>query len=150
MKTIILLISASLLAGCATSRPDGLGVTEGRLAPCPDAPRCVSSQAPIPDVAHYVPAYRYIKPPAETWAALEQAVRELPRTTIIESQSEYLHAEVQTALLGFVDDLEFYLDRTENEIDVRSSARVGYFDGDTNRNRVEAIRAQLQQAGVVR
>lgn len=146
----VLWLGLVLLTGCATQRPDGLGITEGRFTPCPAAPRCVSSQADFSDVAHYITSYRYIKPAQASWAALEQVVRELPRTTLITVEPTYLHAEVQSALLGFVDDLEFALDSADNEIEVRSSARVGYFDGDVNRNRVEMIRERLQQVGVVR
>ena len=45
-----------------------------------------------------------------------------------------------SARFRFVDDLEFYLDRLEKKIHVRSASRVGKYDFGANRRRVEAIR----------
>ena len=144
------LLAASLLSACASPRPSGLGVNDGQLAPCPSEPRCVSSQAPIPDTRHNIGDFIIIAKPDDAWTKLEEIVTAMPRTQIIESQADYLYAEVTTPTLGFVDDLEFYYDRADNTVQVRSSARIGYFDGGLNRNRVERIRRELRQVGVVR
>ena len=42
--------------------------------------------------------------------------------------------------MRFKDDLEFVLLPGASSIEVRSSARIGYYDMKVNRNRVEAIR----------
>ena len=34
-----------LMVGCSGTRPSNLGVNEGRLAPCPNSPNCVSTQS---------------------------------------------------------------------------------------------------------
>jgi uncharacterized protein (DUF1499 family) len=67
----------------------------------------------------------------------------MPRTTIIESTDSYLYAEFASQLLGFVDDVEFYLDPAESVIQVRSASRLGQSDLGVNRQRVEAIRQEL-------
>ena len=47
--------------------------------------------------------------------------------------------------MGFVDDVEFFLDENANVIHVRSASRLGNSDLGTNRKRVEAIRAKLKE-----
>ena len=75
---------------------------------------------------------------------------DLPRTKIITSTDDYLHAECSSAVFGFVDDLELHLRRGENLIAVRSAARLGHGDFGVNRKRVEQLRALLLRQGVVR
>jgi len=45
--------------------------------------------------------------------------------------------------MGFVDDVEFYLDQQNSVIQVRSASRLGESDLGVNRKRIETIRAQL-------
>ena len=60
--------------------------------------------------------------------------------------SDYLYAEYASRLLGFVDDVEFYLPAGAQIIHVRSASRLGYSDLGVNRKRIEAVRARLAQA----
>ena len=60
-----------------------------------------------------------------------------------------MHAESTSALMGYVDDLELALGAAGDRIEVRSASRIGYGDGGVNRERVEALRAALVNAGVV-
>lgn len=78
------------------------------------------------------------------------SVSELPRTTIVTQTDNYLHAECQSALFGFVDDLELHLKAANAVIDVRSASRLGYSDLGVNRRRVEDLRSQLIKRGIVR
>jgi uncharacterized protein (DUF1499 family) len=47
--------------------------------------------------------------------------------------------------MGFVDDVEFYLDADAKVIHVRSASRLGQSDLGVNRKRIETIRAKLQE-----
>jgi Protein of unknown function (DUF1499) len=47
--------------------------------------------------------------------------------------------------MGFVDDVEFWLDRTANVVHVRSASRLGKSDLGVNRKRVEQIRTKLAE-----
>ena len=47
--------------------------------------------------------------------------------------------------MGYVDDVEFLVNPTENVIDVRSASRLGQSDLGVNRQRIEQIRKLLQQ-----
>ena len=120
----------------AGKRPTNLGINSGKLAPCPDTPNCVSSQSD--DSEHS------IKPlPFVAIAEIKKVVENMERTTIIEENENYLYAEFKSKLMGFVDDVEFYLDPQEELIHVRSASRIGESDLGANRRRVERIREQF-------
>ena len=133
---------------CAGTRPSHLGIKDSRLAACPAKPNCVSSDAA--DAPHAVAPFELLKPAGESWRSAQAAVAGMPRTTIITSTENYLHAECRSALFGFVDDLELHLRPAENVIAVRSAARLGYSDLGVNRRRVESLRRMLQESGAVR
>ena len=126
----------------AGDRPTNLGVKEGKLAPCPSSPNCVVSQG-NGDAEHAIAPLAYSGDPAQAIANLTAIVKAMPRTTIIESTDRYLYAEFASKLMGFVDDVEFYLDPAESVIQVRSASRLGESDLGVNRQRVEAIRQEL-------
>ena len=119
------------------TRPNNLGVNNGKLTPCPGTPNCVNSQSndtqskinPLPPVSI---------------SELKKIVDSMERTTIVESSDNYLYAEFKSKLMGYVDDVEFYLDDQKNVIHVRSASRLGKSDLDVNRKRIEEIRSKLK------
>jgi uncharacterized protein (DUF1499 family) len=126
------------------SRPKNLGVKQGKLADCPASPNCVCSQVSPTDPVHRINplALGKIKP-NQAIAKLTAIVRSLPRTQIIESTPNYLYVEFTSALMGYVDDVEFYVDRTAGVVQVRSASRLGQSDLGANRQRIELIRARF-------
>jgi len=141
-------VAASLaaLCACAGAQPVALGIRYDRLAPCPTAPNCVSSDSLDP--SHRVPPLELHLPPDEAWPAACEAVASLPNTRIVKVDEVYLHAEA-TRALDVVDDLELHLQADRGRIAVRSGARSGYTDLGANRRRVEQLRADLVHRGVV-
>lgn len=127
----------------AGKRPNNLGVNSGKLAACPNSPNCVSSQSS--DVDHSIAPLTYSSTPEQAIAKLKSVIQSLPRTKIITESNDYLYAEFKSALMGFVDDVEFYLDRKANVIQVRSASRLGQSDLGVNRKRIETIRAKLAE-----
>ena len=125
------------------TRPNNLGVKDGRFAPCKPTPNCVSSQADPADREHYIAAIAFR---GDAIAAVRKAVESLPRTTVISATSNYLYAEFRSKLLGYVDDVEFFYDG--NAIQVRSASRLGRRDFSVNRNRVEQLRALLSRQAI--
>ncbi|MCX7149240.1 MAG: DUF1499 domain-containing protein [Rhodocyclales bacterium] len=125
----------------AGKRPTDLGVHEGRLKPAPPTPNCVNSQS--------TGGYSAIAPFAHAGdsklalARLHAVVAAMPAAKIIDSRADYFYAEFASRWLGFVDDVEFYLDEKAAIIHVRSASRLGRKDFGVNRQRVEAIRAAL-------
>jgi len=119
-------------------RPDNLGVTNGRLAPCRRTPNCVSSQADPSNREHYIAPIPFR---GDAMAAVRRAVAAMPRAKVISEKENYLYAEFRSKLLGYVDDVEFFYDGAA--IQVRSASRLGRRDFNVNRNRVEQLRAMI-------
>ncbi|MDP5337065.1 MAG: DUF1499 domain-containing protein [Nodularia sp. (in: cyanobacteria)] len=126
----------------AGKRPSNLGVNNGKLASCPNSPNCVSSQDRDPQ--HIISPLTFNSHSQDAIAHLKQIIQSLPRTKIITETEDYLYAEFKSALMGFVDDVEFYLDRPANVIQVRSASRLGQSDLGVNRQRIETIRAKFK------
>ncbi len=130
-----LLAFIPFLSACAGEPPQNIGLINGRLAPCPESPNCVSSFAT--DETHR------IEPLTATLADVEQVLRGLDEANIIEVADGYLYAEFTSRIMGFVDDVEFQADPASGLINVRSASRLGYGDFGANRSRIESIRASL-------
>lgn len=129
-----------LFSGCSGTRPSNLGVKDNRLSPCPSSPNCVSSQSD--DEKHKIDPIRFTSTPAEAMDKLKKVVQGMERTKGVRETQDYLHVEFRT-LLGFVDDVEFYLDGSQKVIHLRSASRVGYWDLGVNRKRMESIRTEF-------
>ena len=121
------------------TRPDNLGVKNGRLAPCKPTPNCVSSQADPVDQEHYIAPIAY----SGTMQELRRAVESMTRATVIREEGNYLYAEYKSALLGYVDDVELWLDDKARLVHVRSASRLGRSDFGVNRKRIEELRTLI-------
>lgn len=120
-------------------RPKNLGVIGGRLSPCRSTPNCVSSQADPTDKEHYIAPIPF---QGDAIAAVRKAVESMPRSRVISADSHYLYAEFRSALLHYVDDVEFHYDG--KVIHVRSASRLGRRDFGVNRTRVEELRRRIR------
>ena len=127
------------------TRPDNLGVKDGKLAACPKSPNCVSSQSSSSDTIHFIEPLKYSSTPEKAVADLKAVIEAEERTKIITESQDYLYAEFKSALMGYVDDVEFYLESSSNTIHVRSASRLGQSDLGVNRKRVETIRTKFTQ-----
>jgi uncharacterized protein (DUF1499 family) len=136
-----------LLNGCGGSRKAAqVGLIAGLLRPCPGSPNCVSSAA-TDDKQRVEPLQLLVAPP-EAWETVKQTIPALARTQIVSVTANYIHAECRSAVFGFIDDLELHLQADQQQIAVRSVARLGYYDFGVNRQRVEELRRKLLAAGV--
>jgi len=132
----------ALFSGCAGTPPDDLGIHNGHLKNCPDSPNCVSSQSPANDERHTIAPLTYSATQQHAHAALISLLNEWPRVTLVEQHDDYIRCEFTSALMGFVDDVEFYFS-APGRIDVRSASRLGHSDLGVNRKRIEAIREKF-------
>jgi uncharacterized protein (DUF1499 family) len=137
LAVVGLLVTLSLLA----QRPTNLGVADGKLAPCPDTPNCVCSQAT--DAAHAMPPWKYTCPDVLVMPALKKIVAESPRTQIVTEKEDYLYVEFTSLLFRFVDDVEFSIDKENKLIHFRSASRAGKGDLGVNRKRMEELRRKF-------
>ena len=123
-------------------RPSNLGVKSGQLNGCPTSPNCVSSQSS--DAGHKIEPLTYDSTEEKAIAQLKEIIEAIDNAKIIEINDNYLYVEFTSKLMGFVDDVEFYLDTTAAVIQVRSASRLGQSDLGVNRQRIEAIRTLMQ------
>ncbi len=122
------------------TRPDNLGVKNGRFAPCKPTPNCVSSQAEPSDREHYIEPIAF----RGAMAKLRAVVESTARAKVIEQNGSYLYAEYTSALMGYVDDVELFYDESAGLVHVRSASRLGRSDFGVNRKRVEELRQRLK------
>ncbi len=142
-----LLLPVFVLSIACASNAVTTGLVNDRFAPCPDSPNCVSSDAT--DKQHRVEPYRLKAAARDAWHGLQNVVAAEERIRLVEVNDSYLHIEVHSAVMRFVDDTEFNLRANEGIIAVRSAARTGRNDRGVNRERVERIREALQARGLV-
>ena len=125
---------------CAGKPPANIGVTNGRLAPCPDSPNCVSSQSD--DKKHTIAPLVYNGGKTAAKETLTQVVTSMAGSRVITDEEDYLYVEFKSRVMGFVDDVEFYFP-DESIIHVRSASRMGYSDLGVNRKRIETIQQRF-------
>ncbi|MEJ2200635.1 MAG: DUF1499 domain-containing protein [Desulfuromonadaceae bacterium] len=130
-----------LLTGCTASSGE-LGLTAGVLAPCPPSPNCVCSEDP--EAAGYVAPLIFSGEPAAAWTEIQSCINALGGE-VRKVEENYLWATFESDLFHFVDDLELRLSAAKQRIQVRSAARVGYWDLGVNADRVEALRKMFAQ-----
>lgn len=153
----LMLLALALAAGLVVSGqvgllagkvPTNLGVTGGRLSPPAKTPNSVSSQAtlypdhPQKDYANIAP-FSYSGDGGVAMARLASLLEKSERTVIVTRRPDYIYAQCSTAWLKFTDDVEFWLDRQNNVIQMRSASRLGRSDFGVNRARLEALRARF-------
>lgn len=145
----IVVLSLITLAGLivmsmTAARPSHLGARNGKLAPIPDSPNCVSTMTETEKSSYVIDPIDVSsmdQPLVKLKAAIESAI---PRAKLVTEDENYLHYEFTSLIFRFVDDGEFLLNDEGKVIDFRSSSRVGYSDMGANRKRMEKIRTAMQ------
>jgi uncharacterized protein (DUF1499 family) len=149
MKKISLLIPILLLiSACSSTAPKQLTLSPQGFSECPVSPNCVSSDTQ--DELHTIAPFELTVPADQAWAEIKAAVMQLSRTHVISEEDGYLHAESRSLIFRFVDDLQLQLREQEGIIAVYSASRVGHSDFGVNRQRIEELRQQLIQRGIIK
>ena len=130
------------LTACKSTKPETIGLQNGKLAQCPDKPNCVLSQDADP--GHAIEPLAFTGTAAEAQAAMQKVVAGYEGETaqVVKAEGNYMHITFTTSLMKYVDDLELLI-VPGAIIHVRSASRVGHSDLGANKKRVEAIRAAL-------
>jgi uncharacterized protein (DUF1499 family) len=150
---VVALLLAARFGAFAGRMPADLGVREGKLKPPARTPNSVTSQAdlwpeaPQKDYARIAPLPLVEGDAKATIARIAAVVEDLPGARIVEQRDDYLYAQFTTALMRYVDDVEFWVDPAAGVVQVRSASRLGSKDFGVNRARIESIRARLAAAG---
>ena len=122
MKNLFILFL--LLYGLFT--PSSAIASHIELKPCIQVSHCVREEL---DVERIDSPYEKVK----------TIVENTPRTIIVESDGDYLHAEVTSRIMKYVDDLEISFLPEKNNLLIRSESRVGEGDFGVNRKRVDLL-----------
>ena len=132
------------VSGCYGNSYENLGLINSLLKPCPKSPNCVSSQSSVQE--NQIDPISFSDSLKEVKVRLKKAIELTGKTNFVTQKHLYWHIEFTTRFLGFVDDVEFFFDKSQSIIHVRSASRLGYWDFGVNRNRVEKIRSHLEKS----
>jgi uncharacterized protein (DUF1499 family) len=138
------LVMAVILTSTACAGVENIGMTEGKLAPCPDSPNCVSTQSE--EKGHAMKPLPYLQTREASREKILSILKDMKRTEIVKLTDFYIHVECRTALLHFTDDVAFFLDDTTRVVHFRSASRVGYYDFGLNRRRMKRISEKYLEA----
>lgn len=114
------------------------GLVQGKLSLCPDKPNCVCSEKGNNTIHTVEPIDIPEGSDRAIFALLSRIIQETGGTTQT-AAGDYLAATFTSNIFGFVDDLEFRIDRQQGLIHIRSASRVGYSDAGVNRKRAQQI-----------
>ena len=62
---------------------------------------------------------------------------------MVKDEGAYLHAEAQTMIFEYTQDVEFLFDEATRELHFKSASRVGYTDFGSNKRRMQAVVARF-------
>ena len=126
MKNLFILF----LLLCGLASPFSARASHIELQPCIEVSHCVREEL---NVERIDSPYEKVK----------SIVENFPRTEIVELDGDYLHAEVTSRIMKYVDDLEISYLPENNNLVFRSESRVGDGDFGVNRKRVDLIKNKL-------
>jgi len=138
------LVMAVFLTSTACAGVENIGMMEGKLAPCPDSPNCVSTQSE--EKGHAMKPLPFLQTREASREKILSILKDMKRTEIVKLTESYIHVECRTALLHFTDDVAFFLDDTTRVVHFRSASRVGYYDFGLNRRRMKRISEKYLEA----
>ncbi len=119
-----------------------LGIKNGKFAPCPDSPNCISSFEEGNE-SKYLKHIQLSSLYGNEFNPMSQLKNALPNNAkIISEQGDYLHCEFKLGI--WTDDVEFLVNPEQNIIHFRSSSRWGYDDLGANRKRIENLKKVLE------
>lgn len=116
-----------------------------RLAPCPDRPNCVSTEAT--DAKQRMEPIPFSGSAEFATARLGQILGEMAGAEVTHREPGYLHAEFTSAIFRFVDDVDLVVDEAAGVIRYRSASRSGHWDLGANRRRMAEVRRRFLDAG---
>ena len=110
--------------------PSSLFASQVELKPCIQFAHCVREEW---DVSNSEIPFEKIK----------SIIEITPRTEIVELNRDYLHAEVTSKWMKYVDDLEVCYYPELKKLLIRSESRVGESDLGVNQNRIDLLKEKM-------
>ena len=95
------------------------------------------------EIAHCVREEWEVDSIEQPFKEVKEIIENTPRSVIVELDGDYLHAEVTSKWMKYVDDLEVSFVPESRKILVRSESRVGEGDLGVNQKRVDLLKSKL-------
>ena len=95
------------------------------------------------EIAHCVREEWDVSSLEKPFREIKEIIEHYPRSVIVELEGDYLHAEVTSKWMKYVDDLEVSFDPESSKLAIRSESRVGESDLGVNKKRVDLVKSQL-------
>ena len=90
-------------------------------------------------MSHCVMEELNVKDIDSPYEKVKSIIRNTPRTNVVELSGDYLHAEVTSRIMKYIDDLEISFYPEQENLIIRSESRVGDGDFGVNRKRVDIL-----------
>ena len=110
--------------------PSALYASDVELSECIEIAHCVREEW---DVSKIEQPFKDIK----------KIIENSPRSVIVDIDRYYLHAEVTSKWMKYVDDLEVSFVPESSKLQVRSESRVGESDLGVNQKRIDLLKSKL-------
>ncbi len=95
------------------------------------------------EIAHCVREEWEVDSIEQPFKEVKEIIQNTPRSVIVELDGDYLHAEVTSKWMKYVDDLEVSFVPESRKLLVRSESRVGEGDLGVNQKRVDLLKSKL-------
>ncbi len=95
------------------------------------------------EIAHCVREEWVVDSIKQPFKEVKEIIENTPRSVIVELDGYYLHAEVTSKWMKYVDDLEVSFVPESRKLLVRSESRVGESDLGVNQKRVDLLKSKL-------
>ena len=95
------------------------------------------------EIAHCVREEWEVDSIEQPFKEVKEIIENTPRSVIVELDGDYLHAEVTSKWMKYVDDLEVSFFPESRKLLVRSESRVGESDLGVNQKRVDLLKSKL-------
>ena len=95
------------------------------------------------EIAHCVREEWEVDSIEKPFKEVKEIIENIPRSVIVELDGDYLHAEVTSKWMKYVDDLEVSFVPESRKLLVRSESRVGEGDLGVNQKRVDLLKSKL-------
>ena len=95
------------------------------------------------EIAHCVREEWEVDSIEQPFKKVKEIIENTPRSVIVELDGDYLHAEVTSKWMKYVDDLEVSFVPESRKLLVRSESRVGEGDLGVNQKRVDLLKSKL-------
>ena len=110
--------------------PSGAFASHINLSECVETSHCAREEWEVSSIE-------------QPFKEIKEIIENSPRTAIVELEGDYLHAEVTSKWMKYVDDLEVSFVPESSKLLVRSESRVGESDLGVNQKRVDLLKSKL-------